>query len=151
VSLGTLTTPEPIGRYLDAFPEGEDLALRPAVEIEPYAQAHISFKKDARRLKDLMEVIIGRSPFPDADTEGMCVDLANVRNIILHGGGWPDDATAGTIKRHRDIIQTEAIGNANFYELKISHDFMNAAFRAIGETVKTIDKALLNHPDYRQA
>jgi hypothetical protein len=106
VSLGTLWKAPAVRAYFAATsPDQAELyASMPAFQVGREAQSRVNFAQDATRLKALFGVITGGSPFADDEAERLCLDMATVRNIIAHAGGWPTEGHVITMRSPNVLV-----------------------------------------------
>jgi hypothetical protein len=67
-------------------------------ELMDAMQGRVSIAKRGKRLERLCAVLLGSPPCPDDDTRRYYCDLVKVRNIIVHAGGWPQEAHARDVE-----------------------------------------------------
>jgi hypothetical protein len=142
-------TPEARLHLGDVYQDPTRFDVMAAPEVGMWAQKRVSFEDQAAKLRAIMRVLVGVDPFTNPDVEARCIDFANVRNIIAHRGGWPDDDSAPTVRSADVILTTSVIGGARFYKLRISRQFFGACFAAIHQAITTIETAASAAPEFR--
>jgi hypothetical protein len=141
VSIGTIWKAPAVRIHL-----GNQFDTMSAAEVTRHAQDRVFFKNDARRLREIMQVIIGRSPFADERNRQVCLDIVNVRNIAAHSGGWPNESHAQNIKTPGVIVTTEAVAGSKFYRLHINRFFGKALFGLL-QSIQTVEQACAADPE----
>lgn len=161
--IATLHQSEEVRRYFRKYGNEEKQQLvregcDPGI-LGRLAEAECSFKRNAKKLKRIFDVLFGFSPFPDSRSEDLILDLNLVRNVIAHRGGWPDEnfakkmRTPGVIVVDREI-DTSADGEppriTRFYKLDLRKTtFCRDAIQAAKETVTYIHGLLQQDARYR--
>jgi hypothetical protein len=149
VGLGTFWKAEEVRIYLakgDADPDR--FRLMKVAELCHHAQERVRFEKKAVRLKAIVQIIAGRSPFADSEAELKCLDFAAVRNIIAHRGGQADSVCARIIKTPGVTVETGTVGKTKFYKLLIRPSFFAECLTAIARSVEALEEALSKEPAY---
>jgi hypothetical protein len=150
VALGSFwRTPEVRSHLGEAYQEPDRFDVMGAPEVGRVAQKRVSFDDRATKLRALMQVLVGVDPFAHPDVETRCLDFANVRNIIAHRGGWPDDDSAPTVRSSDVILTTSRIGGARFYKLRISRQFFGGCLSAIHLAIRTIETSAAKVREFR--
>jgi hypothetical protein len=148
VSIGTFWKAPAVRTHLgNQFNDRARFDAMPAAEVMRHAQDRVSFKEDARPLREIMQVIIGRSPFADERNHQTCLDVVNVRNIIAHAGGWPNESHAPNIKTAGVIVTTEAVAGSKFYQLHINRAFFGEALLGLFQSIQTVEQACAADPE----
>jgi hypothetical protein len=150
VAVGTFWKTPAVRVHLgECYQDRERFASMPAAEVEIYAQKRVSFDERAGRLKAIIGVLTGAPPFADVEAEEACLDFVAVRNIIAHRGGWPDDASAPTVRSPNVIVETSKIGHSRFYKLRIGRQFFGDGLGAIGRSIVALEGVLSVDPVYK--
>jgi hypothetical protein len=149
VAIGTFWRTPAVRLHLQLLYKDQDFASMPGAEVEGWAQQRVSFDDRASRLKAIMQVIADTAPFADIDAEEKCMDFVNIRNIVAHRGGWPDDANVPTVRSPDVIVETNVIGTSRFYKLEIRRGFFVDGLSGIVRSILGIETALAGNPDYR--
>jgi hypothetical protein len=150
VSLGSLWKTEEVRRHLGECHQDPDRFLvMPAAELGREAQKRISFEDKAARMRELVRVIVGLDPLGDPDVEQRCVDLALIRNIIAHRGGWPDETAAASVTTRGVIVKGRSVGDSTFYSLRLSAAFFSETLPALLKAIHTVEKGAAVDPVLR--
>jgi hypothetical protein len=150
VALGTFWKAPAIRTHLgQGQDDPERIELLPMAEVAALAQERVRFENKAKKLKAIMTVVAGVSPFPDPDTEAKCLQFATVRNMIAHRGGLPPSVTAPITNLTTVKLESRQVGETRFHRLELNAEFFRDSVLAIQRSLISIEMALTNDPTLR--
>lgn len=147
ISLVTFLDPERVRIYMAKRIPSEALTYEamPASELCRNVAQRFSFSsKKLENFKELFKELFGIEPFPDQASELMIHDLAVVRHIITHQGGWPDTNNVETINRPDVLVTSNELG----IFLRIDMSFITDVLKALQGTAESIEASILKNPRF---
>jgi hypothetical protein len=139
-------TPAVRQHLAQGLPNADEFVAMPLPAVTMHAQARVAFGNRAEQLKALFQVLIGGSPFADSDAEAKYLDFVDVRNMVVHCGGWPSETHSHTINTPGVIVTTREIEASKFYQLRVSHDFFTDGMVALARSVESVERRVANDP-----